>query len=327
MDNQIQPAQLHALRKRKGLTRADLAKLSTVSERTIQRLENESEQRQTTREHTLEQLAKALQVEEGVLTGAIPLPDADKKSGPDPERVQIGALIDSKVRNDYALIRRRYGVKASEIINAAPLLFVLLAEGSLAWRREKLNEANGAVGCLEQITRDIGYGVFEGGAIVAGNGCALEKESIDKADLFGEHLFNDTHEIIIDPFDSAEGNPFTNYLHKLSEELDSPGVVSVKRDDDFSFSNFPDHDICREDLDCITGKTEKAREALVSGHARLSEIPEELMEEGHDSRAKRIEWLESRLPDDWGDFSLLSVEDLNHDVDETFDAERAIDEM
>ena len=219
----INPERLRRLRKEKGLSRATLAKRSKVSERTIQRLENESERTQTNQKDTLEGLAKALGVEEGVLTGDVSFPDASKT--PNPERVQIGAQVAPKARLAYDLIRCRYGVSTTEIINMAPLFFTLLAEGSLAWRRDKLEEASDAIGRLEQVDREMGYRIFDHGAIYAGNAHTVEQESIDKADLFGDHLLGT---VWTNSFDPSEGNPFACYLRKLANDLDSSGVVKVE---------------------------------------------------------------------------------------------------
>ena len=72
-------------------------------------------------------------------------------TGDNSDRVQMGAQVAPKTRLAYDLIKRRYGVSATEIINMAPLFFALLAEGSLAWRREKLEEAEEAIKRLNQI--------------------------------------------------------------------------------------------------------------------------------------------------------------------------------
>ena len=294
----IDPERLRRLRKQKGLPRAKLAERSTISERTIQRLENESERGQTTREHTLDRIAKALGVEEGVLTGEMPLPDANRARNPDPERVQIGAQVAPKARLAYDLVRRRYGVNATEIINMAPLFFVLLAEGSFARRRAKLEEAGEAIGRLDRMKDEIGHCIFSGATTVALNADTLEQESIDKADLFGEHLFDDTSSTFVDePFDPAKGNPFASYLRKAADDLGNPGVIDLARDD-LSYGSplkFPEYDICRDEIDAIANGSSDARKTLEIGTARLAEIPEELTAE--DAGEARAAWLEERLPD------------------------------
>ena len=69
-----------------------------------------------------------------MLTGEVPLPQAGNAPAPEPRRIQIGAEIAPKAKLAYDLIKRRYGVSATEIINMAPLFFTLLAELSLARR-------------------------------------------------------------------------------------------------------------------------------------------------------------------------------------------------
>ena len=294
----IVPERLSRLRNQKGLTRAELADKAKISERTIQRLELEPEQSQSTREHTLRSLAKALRVDEGVLTGELPLPDTGRTAGPDPERVQIGALIAPKARLTYDLVRLRYGVSATEIINMAPLFFVLLAEGSLARRRERLEEAGEAIGRLEQVQHETGNAMFGLGAIHAENAYHLEQGSIDETDLFGEHLFDAAHAASAgEPFDPSTDNPFATYLRGLADDLGRHGVVDLERDD-LSYGSplkFPDYDIWLDELDAITNGSSDARRALETGNVRLAEIPEELT--GDDADEARAEWLEDRLPE------------------------------
>ena len=285
----IQPERLRRLRKEKGLSRVQLARRSKVSERTIQRLENESERTQTNREYTLECLAKVLGVEEGVLTGDVPFPDANKT--PEPERVQIGAQVAPKARLAYDLVKRRYGVSTTEILNMAPLFFTLLAEGSLAWRREKLEEACEVISRLDQV-EEVGYSIFSGAATAADLAYGAEAVSIAEADLFGDGLLGG------EAFDPSTENPFASYLRKLADDLDRSGVVKVEHDD-LSYGTpwlkFPDYDLCDDELNGITNDSLNARRALETGRRRLSEIPGELT--GEDAGEERAAWLEEKLPD------------------------------
>ena len=279
----IDSDRLRILRERKGFTRPQLEKLSGITERTIQRLEREPHRSQKTREDTLNHLAKALGVESGVLTGDLPIPESDEVPVYDQA---------PKTRLAYDLIKRRYGVSRTEIINMAPLFFALLAEGSLAWRREKLKEAEEAFSRLWKID-----GFWSGGGAYIehgmNEGTFAEEESIDKADLFGEHLDDDMGK----PFDSSKNNPFTYYLRKLANELNIPGVVDVDGGVLSIASNFkfPHYDICSEELDHIANSSQDAKKALEIGFARLSEIPDELMAE--DASEKRAKWLTEKLPD------------------------------
>ena len=242
---QIDPARLLELRQRKKLSRPQLAEMSKVNERTIQRLEKEP---QPSRKKTLERLATALDVKLDVLTGEKPLPESSKV--PDSERIQIGAQIAPKVKLAYDLIKRRYGVSATEIITMAPLFFALLAEGSLAWRREKLKELKEGIDRLKQIDgfwRE--YNVHLFALTVDNNDIEAEKDSIAKADLFGEHLLG----CMTYDLDPSTDNPLASYLRQLKDELDIPGVVDVDSGHPMFGSplRFPAYDICRDELDRI----------------------------------------------------------------------------
>lgn len=287
----IDSDRLRILRKRKGFTRPQLEKLSGITKRTIQRLEREPHQSQKTREDTLNRLAKALSVEPDVLTGDLPLPESDEVPVSDQA---------PKTRLAYDLIKRRYGVSRTEIINLAPLFFVLLAEESLTQRHEKLKEAEEAFSRLRKID-GFWHGSHAYGEEVIREGIEAEKDSIANIDLFGEHLLDDEHyhrnAFFDEPFDSSKNNPFTHYLRKLAEELDIPGVVDVDEGvlslaSDFKF---PHYDICSDELNRIANGSPDAKKALEIGFARLSEIPDELMAE--DASEERAMWLKEKLPD------------------------------
>ena len=291
---------LRNLRKSKRLSRKQLADLADIHARTIQRLENEPDQCESTRKETVKRLAKALEVEPGVLTGASDLPDGDKAPAPEPDPVRIGAQIAPKVRLAYDLIKRRYNVNVTDIINMAPLFFTLLAEGSLAWRREKSRQAVDAIDPVEKIEGfwrgGLGTGLYD----FVYEGIELEEESIQKADLFGEHLLDDTSRDVDHRFfDSTKENPFAAYLRKLAKEFPDTGIIAV----DESTLNFgsdfryPYFDICNDELDRIANKSEVAKSSLETGYARLSEIPEKL------NAVERQKWLEERLPDNLKDSS------------------------
>ena len=276
---------LRNLRKSKRFSRQRLAEMAGIHARTIQRLENNPDQCRKTREDTVNELAKALEVEPGVLTGELPLPDPDEAPASEPDPVRIGAQIPPKVRLAYDLIKRRYGVNATDVITMAPLFFALLAEGSLKQRREKSQLADDGFDLL--LKSGIAHDVLD-------EPFRYEDESIDKADIFGEHLFN--NEFGPEPFDPSVENPFANYLCELPEDLKIPaGVVNVDKSG-LSFGSpaeFPDYDIWNDEMERLTNGSTDARRTLETGFARLPEIPEELMAEGKD--AERQQWLENRL--------------------------------
>lgn len=283
----IDSDRLRTIRKWKKLSRPDLERASGINMRTIQRLENEPEKSNTTREDTVLRLAEALDVEPDVLTGELPMPEPDQGQASEPDPVRIGAQIPPKVRLAYDMIKRRYGVNATDVITMAPLFFALLAEGSLAWRREKSQLADDGFDLLLKsgIAHDVSEDPFR-----------YENESICKADIFGEHRFND--EFGPEPFDPSIENPFANYLCKLPDELKIPSEIVDVDKSGLSLGSpaeFPDYDIWNDEIERITNGSTDARRALETGFARLSEIPEQLVSEGRGEERQKL--LEDSLPD------------------------------
>ena len=281
----IDSQRLSSLRKEKGLSQAKLADLSGITARTIRRMEKEPERCKNTREETAARLAKALAVEPGVLTGELPAPKSGKEPHAESGRVRISAQVSPKARLAYDLVRRRYGVSATEIINMAPLLFSLLAEGSLDRRRERLKEACEAIDLL-------GYNGFR---LNPDETIEQEEESIANADVFGEKRLSG-HPGPLEPFYPIEGNPFAEYLH----ELDPNAVDDIEVDS--SRMNIG-YQICLDELKDITHGSYEAYQCLSAGHARISDIPEELMTEG--AGEDRARWLEAKLPEDFKEVEWL----------------------
>ena len=297
----IDSDRLRALRKRQKLSRPDLKRASGITARTIQRLENEPDKSKSTREDTVMRLAEALDVEPGVLTGELPLPEPDQPPASEPDPVRIGAQIPPKARLAYDLIKRRYGVNATDVITMAPLFFALLAEGSLKWRQVKSDAAWDAFVGLEAIE---GYwrGSYGSAYSTMESGAATEDESIRNSDLFGEKLLESSPGTLIDDgfFDPSIENPFATYLRKIGADLGIPGVVDVDGGElDFgSEFKFPYYGVCDDELDKIANGSPIGRIVLEWGLLRLSEIPEELMaqEKGED----RQNWLEDKASDLFG---------------------------
>ncbi|MCY3766833.1 MAG: helix-turn-helix transcriptional regulator [Gemmatimonadetes bacterium] len=308
----IDSDRLRTLRKRKKLSRPDLARVSGINTRTIQRLENEPDKCKSTREDTVTRLAEALEVEPGVLTGELDLPDSDEAPFAEPGRVRIGAQISPKARLSYDLIKRRYDVNATDIINIAPLLFTLLAEASLAWRQERLEEAREASRQLNQIDGYWRGGLGTGLDDAVYNGIAREEESISSADLFGEHLYEDPGTSLIDRyfFNPEEGNPFADFLHKMADELAIAGIVEIDGgilDAEMDF-RFPYYEICGTELDNIAKRSLIGRIALEIGTLRISEIPDDLIAD--DASEERWMSLEESISEKSGDLGRSELTDF-----------------
>ena len=285
----VSPNVVRQLREDKRLARTRLAAKANLSERQLRRIEESDAPTVSVRDNTLMNLARALEVEPSVLTGESPPPKVTPRLAP-AERSAIRAMIEPKARLGYTLLKQRYGVNATDLINMAPLFFTLLAEGSLAWRQEQLADAeeameraaafgNGHLACMNAVHR-------------AENGLSCERQSIEALDLFGEKIADDAYQW---GYDSSTNNPFADYLRKLADDLGKSDVVSVGHGElGFMSLEYPDYDLCGAELDTITNRSSQARWVLEVGHARLDQVPAELR--GEDAAEQRAAWLESKAP-------------------------------
>lgn len=311
--NTINPGRLKEARagkgRGKGWSRQQLSKRSKVSARQIARIEA-SETDVAVRETTADRLAKALQVSVQALSGDEPLAlgqqaeslgRGQRSSSPE---VQIGCKIDPHVLLAYDLVKRRYGPTYTDVIYLAPLLFVLLAEGSLAWRRQLSKEIKESFDRLSSKSYKHKHLFFARAGVLRDNvvGAAIgEEESIEQADLRG-NMIRDDLDMSFDFWDEPyEANPFVDYLAKLSKDLEIDDLeinhISVADywllrgvDDPSAWKT--DYSLCGKDLKEITGNSWKAEWALRKGDVRLSDIPENLMME--ERKDERVKWLEDK---------------------------------
>ena len=290
-EQRINPKRLKDLRTRKKLSRRQLADKSNVSERQIARIES-SETDVSVRTSTVVRLVAVLGIDKEILAGVKP----SDPSQPAPQDVQFGFKISPEVRLAYDLVKYRYGPSYKDIINLAPLFFVLLAEGSLAWRRQLLDETTEAMESLRTFAKTRKHLYFARYLADVEAGIWAEDESIDSADLRGDALRNRDDDNLYFAGESLyEVTPFADYLWKLSEDIGLTGKV------DFGSGVFDDlwgaepYQVCGNELNEITGGSKYAQWALRYGDVRLSDIPDELMLEQYKDR--RIDWLESKLSD------------------------------
>lgn len=295
----IDPSCLRTLRKGRKLSREKLASQSGISARQIARIEGQEEPCDL-HPQTLARLARALAVKAAALTGEEPPPSSPQPSGSPRLSIQTGPAT----RLDYDLVSRRYGVTAKQIVDLAPLLFTMLAEGSLARRREKLQRVDEALANLEALAEDNSQLYFaDSGYGHHREGYWAEKTSIEEADLLGDAVKGEENPLAafgysLDNFD--EVNPFADYMRNFVRELGQADVISFDHGDTSPFLGYRDdlygvglYRLCGKDIDRITGGSKHARWALLSGDVRLSDIPEAFRPE--DAKEQRVEWLESRL--------------------------------
>ena len=235
------------------------------------------------RGNTVKRLAEALEVSPTKLAGETSIPGFNV--------VRVGARLLPGVGLAYALIARRYGVNAGTIINLAPLLFALLAEGSLAWRKAELDRYLDAVGRV----RDLLSGDRLRCALHAAyaeEDAGYEADAIEQGKLFDDP-YPDDYDFWRN--DDLGGGPFEEYLRKLASEIGKPGVINFESRGFESATSplVPSYSVCAEDLAKLAPPDSDALYALHSGEVRLQDIPSELMEEG--AAEQRQAWLQERL--------------------------------
>jgi transcriptional regulator with XRE-family HTH domain len=203
--------------------------------------------------------------------------------------VWIRALLSPDVIGNYRLVVHHYGVSATDLIDAAPWMFTLLAEMSLAERKERRADAATALGeAIDRLPTHLCHGRV--GAHDFENVFEDEKASIAKRDIFGKTVLETN--IDFAPFDPDEANPFVDFLRRTAKKISSAEI----KDEDCTIlsGDLPEWPVFTAWLDELTGKDWLASHAIQKRHVQLGAIPPELL--GAEKRTERVAWLIARIP-------------------------------
>ena len=289
----IHPAKLRHLMTSKGFNNTTLAAESGVSAKTISRaLKGED-----TGANTGTRLAKAL----GVTPEELALPPASDEQDPNAYFYRHAFTLSGSERLNFDLVSHRYGVPQADILKAAPALFALVAEMSLAKRRADLEVARAALPPVPAHLKNA--------ATVATyrleNVLYAEDASISRADIFGRDLYKALSEDFdIEP---AHRDPFHTFFRDAAEAANADAFSHPLDPNDLPHRIFP------ADLDTLTGNDRAAALALERGRVRIQAIPADLL--AQDRSADRIAWLASHLTEEdraWlGALDDITLDDLN----------------
>ena len=277
-----------------------LAEGSGVSPRTVLRLEN-GESRET-RRSTVERIAKILRVDPkalaeepeseavmNALVEAMPRKEENEKGPFAPDFRRFPFRLYSQTILAYDLVAEQYGIEAKQIVNAAPLLFTLLAEMSLADRLRRAEETQAAFDATNATLPD-----YLGGR-AWDDTFRAEKQSIGARELFCSRGSEDQ----VDYFEEEGRNPFADFLKQLAKELgpdnDAIDPEEVHFDPDGFLNYVPLFEKFRKSL---TGGSARADYALSKGKVRIADISEELRGEDEDITAERVKRLEAEVSDE-----------------------------
>ncbi len=297
----IDPKTLKFLRTKAELSQQDLAEISGVSKKTIARIEGGKSSANNT---TAGRLAKVLQVSVEELAK----PSAEQALNAMGYSKVSPHIIHDNAKLAMQMVERCYGVGIRLQLSLAPLMAALLAEGSLAWRRQKLAMAEETVSALQEA--DYGHSGFCLSAMHAEEYAYVESQSIEQRDIFGKTVLNKAWEDALNP---GNINPFVEYLCHLAKEVatentsDLIRVIPGPRYDDEAlpdgkwlanqmldgFSTY--FSIDESELDRLVGDSEWAGRALQWGYATIADIPKELR--GDEVREERMKWLENQIPE------------------------------
>ncbi|SMH58083.1 helix-turn-helix domain-containing protein [Maritimibacter sp. HL-12] len=288
----IDAQRLKALITRRGYTNAKLARNLKVSAKSVGRWTKGKSKPSIT---TIHQIAKELNVSVEVLTGEAPMEDT-KRVTTSP-RSRVGADVSARTRNAFLIANRRYGVTQTQIIELAPLLFTLIAEGSLDYRRRIIREAEHHIDALNEMAN--GFSSYLR-SDRAEEGLIDEESSIKRRDIFGECVGNDAFEF---GYDQPTQNPFFKYLHWLAGALTDKDAVHLEVEEDIHIENVPAFSMFHEEARKIAKGDEKLAACVAQGIVDLGKLPKELRPaEADEARAQWLRQEAQRVQDEASKF-------------------------
>ncbi len=284
---------LNAMIREQGTNTSRLAKQTKMSRNTVAR----ALAGQPSRKSTIEDLARALGTTrmqiEARAAGPEPMDDATRT-----ERlrrlglVRISPALPSQVWVNYQIVSQRYGVPIQTLLDAAPVIFALVAEHSLARRRARVDAIAEALEALGPYSaRSLEHlNDFRGGRRRIEEALGAEQTSIARRNLDGIHANPDE--------DDEVPTLFADYLNQMAEEagaaehFDFDGAVNTM------FGYCP---VFEDDWQGVTGSDARAAFALHRRYVMLRDVPDELAwtaDEPAERRDARMAFLAARVPDE-----------------------------
>jgi transcriptional regulator with XRE-family HTH domain len=294
MTTLIYPKVLKAYRKKKHWTQEQLAEGTKGRDRislpTIKRIESTKEDSYSANDRVAKALSKAL----GVTIEQLSQPSSKDKNF-EASLLDIGyqplrTMVDPETSLAFDMVSDIYGVSKRSQIEMAPLFMALLAEASLAWRRERVDEIEEAANRLWDLGG--GHFSFANAAYSAVDGAHAERKSIAKRDMFGEDVGNEAFDFGFDP---SENNPFADFLEHLAKKIEAKTISFDKTLGWKTSEGLPNYRIGADIISQLTGDDYDAEYALLRRHVRLEEVPDDLLDE--EKKAERVAWMIARIPE------------------------------
>ena len=243
----INPKTLRDARKRQRLTQQQLADAIKCSKDTVSRWERGTSRR--VRSHLRKPLCDTLRVSWEKLTG----PD-DQSEVP----VSLGWTkipFKKNIRAALHLVALRYDIHPHDVLDLAPLLFVIAAEQSLLWRKRHLEEIDSTWREAEEKLFD--YAGHLGGIIAVRTSSAddqlhEEEKSLSQRDVFGRS-------IRYEHWTEGDEGPFLHYIRGLVKDLPDGAVTSIESNDGDMIESYQIAEDTLEQYTGLSGNEEQTR--------------------------------------------------------------------
>ncbi len=313
--HKINPETLKTLRDKVKLSQQGLADVSGVSKKTIARIETGTGN-SSANTTTVTRLAKALNIRPEQLSKSADSSDS-LDFFVDGGWRKVNLPLPANMLLALQMVEKCYGISQATQLRMLPLFTALLMEGSLAWRKQKVEEAEEACNKFEEA-----FDKYHPGIDVLTDKikeCLMgEKYLIEERDFFGEYdpldeyfhlmdFINEENAHIYSVYSKGDKEfcgRFQQYLKYLVEKLDSD-LIRIQGKPSYSQNTFEvtslgleldwiNYTINSSELDFITDGNELACKALQWGYATIKDIPQELIKK--EKTAERIDWLTNKIP-------------------------------
>jgi transcriptional regulator with XRE-family HTH domain len=295
METKINPNTLKSLRNQHDLTQEELA--GRIRCNTVQVSRWERGENRRPRKDLREKLAKALRTDWETLTRPPTEVPQDELQRIVPKE-QLNIRVEKATKTALELVCLRYGVKSATVVELAPLLFLITAENSLRFRRDKLRAAcalmsDAETTALSHLGKYVFYSNWDDKA-------SDEEKSISKRDIFAETLEGWDWGI----WDEENDCPYTNYLRHLADDLIEEGDAVAEISPNHGTA--PDYKIALDtfrEVTGIDGDTERDKllhRKISAGYIKLRDVIVKRKELNKDEYQK---WLDEALWDTSEQFS------------------------
>lgn len=289
----LDPARLRRLMEHDGRKQVEIAKQVKCTPKTIGRwLKGEV----NPPPRTIIKLSKVLGVDAEVLAGQAPMPELRPSKAVAP-KTRLGADVSARTRNAFMLVGETYGITQTQIIEMAPLLFTLLAEGSLDYRRVELAKDDARIAEMNAAAN--GYRCYLS-SHWAEEGALEEQGSIDQSDIFGLQIDGVASEL---GYYQPTDNPFFEYLTHLATHFTNTNAVLLDIVEDLHADGIPAFSLFNDRLLKIAGGDQDLARHISIGTVDLAKIPPEF--KSPEKQEERIKWMKAevqRIQDAASDF-------------------------